>query len=187
MNLIGRKVTLRAIEERDLEFLQNLLNNPDTSSTVVGTSFPVSYIHQEHWFNKIVDDDKTLRLIIETEKDGVVGTIIMGDFDWISRVAHKTGIKLDVTKVTESGIALDAMVTLFDYAFYELNLNRIEGSVMADNKQAMAMNKLLGYTIEGTLRQAVYRNGVYHDVHLLGMLKEDYEKRHHRKERSQNG
>lgn len=180
MNLIGRKVTLRAIEERDLEFLQNLMNDPNVSSTVVGTSFPVSALHQQHWYQRVVDDDRTLRLIVETKKDGVVGTVIMGDFDWVSRVAHSTGIKLDTSRITESGIGLDAMITLFDYAFNELNLNRIEGSVMADNRQAMALNRLIGYTVEGTMRQAVYRGGEYHDVLMLGMLKEDFEKRHRR-------
>ncbi len=181
MNLIGRKVTLRAIEERDLEFLQNLMNDPEISASVVGTAYPVSAVHQEHWYQKIVDDDRTLRLIIETQKDGVVGTVIMGDFDWISRVAHSTGIKMDTSRVTESGIALDAMVTLFGYAFNELNLNRIEGSAMADNRQAMALNKLIGFTIEGTMRQAVYAGGKYHDLLMLGMLKEDFEKRHQRR------
>ena len=181
MNLIGRKVTLRAIEERDLDFLQNLMNNPETGSSVVGESFPVSAVHQSHWYQKIVDDDETLRLIIETKKDGVVGTIIMGDFDWVSRVSHTTGIKLDVSKITESGIALDATITLLKYAFYELNLNRIEGSVMSDNVQAMALNKLVGYSVEGTKRQAVYRGGQYHDVLILGMLKVDFEKRNRRK------
>ena len=180
MILVGRKVILRAIEEEDLEFLKDLLNNPKTSATVVGTSFPVSSTHQKHWYDRIVDDDSTLRLIIETKKDGVVGTVVMGDFDWVSRVSHSTGIKLDVEKVTESGIALDAMITLFDYGFHELNLNRIEGSVLTDNKQAIAMTKLLGYTIEGTLRQAVFRNGQYHDVYMLGMLKDEFEKRHQR-------
>ncbi len=186
MNLKGRKVLLRAIEESDLPFLQSIMNDPEISSTVVGTSFPVSAMHQAHWYQSIVDDNKTLRLIIETEKDGVVGTVIMGDFDWVSRVAHTTGIKLDVSKVTESGIALDAIITLFNYAFYELNLNRIEGSVMADNAQAMALNKLIGYTVEGRLRQAVYRGGEYHDVLFLGMLKEDFEQRHRRKKEARS-
>ncbi len=178
MNLNGRKVVLRAIEEKDLDFLQYLINDPKISSAVIGTSFPVSKMHQLHWYQKIVDDDKNLRLMVETAKDGVVGTVMLGDFDWINRVAHSSGIKLDTSRITESGIALDTMITLFDYAFSELNLNRIEGQVMVDNTQAMAVNKLIGYTVEGTLRQAIYRDGCYHDVLFLAMLKDDFYAKH---------
>ena len=73
------------------------------------------------------------------------------------------------------------MTTMFKFIFYQLNLNRIEGTVLVENIQANALNKLLGYTIEGTLRQAVYRDGKYHDVYFLSMLKEDFEKRNPKK------
>lgn len=181
MNLKGKKVTLRAIEPTDLEFLRSMMNDEAISDGVIGLSFPVSSAMQEKWYQSILQDHDNYRFIIETEKDGAVGLVTMGDIDWVNRVVHSTGIKVDSKKITESGIALDAMTTMFKFIFYQLNLNRIEGTVLIDNVQANALNKLLGYTIEGTLRQAIYRNGKYHDVYFLGMLKEDFDKRHLKK------
>ena len=164
MIIKGKKVTLRAVEESDIELLRTLINAPEIERTVVGRSFPVSSYQQKKWFEEYGHStDQLLRLIIETEKDGAV-----------NRVAHRSDIKILPSKVTESGIAVDAMNTLFKYAFDELNLNRIEGSVLDYNEQAIAMNQLIGYEFEGRQRQAVYKNGEYHDLILLSMLKEDF-------------
>ena len=181
MNLKGRKVTLRAIEPSDLEFLRSMMNDKDISETVIGLSFPVSSTMQQRWYQSSLEDQNNYKFIIETEKDGVVGLVSMGNINWIDRVVHSTGIKVDSKRITESGIALDAMTTMFKFIFYQLNLNRIEGTVLVENIKANALNKLLGYTIEGTLRQAVYRDGKYYDVYFLSMLKEDFEKRNPKK------
>ncbi len=178
MVLRGRKVTLRAIEESDLELLKELLNDPEIESTVVGRSFPVSSYQQKKWFEKNGGStDELLRLIIETEKDGAVGMVCLGEFDWINRVAHRSDIKILSSKVTDSGIAIDAMITLLGYGFVELNLNRIEGSAFTYNKRADALNKYLGFEVEGIKRQAVYKNGKYRDLYMLAILKEDFLKR----------
>lgn len=36
MFLQGKKVTLRALEEEDLEFVRSLINDPDIERTIVG-------------------------------------------------------------------------------------------------------------------------------------------------------
>lgn len=175
MILKGKKVTLRAIEESDLDLLRYMINDPEIESTTVGSSFPVSQYEQRKWFEAHgKSTNEMIRLIIETERDGAVGMVTLGGFDWVNRVAHRSGIKLVQTKITESGIAIDAINTLFKYAFDELNLNRIEGCVLDYNEQAIAMNKMIGYEFEGVQRQAVYKNGRYHDLLLLSMLREDF-------------
>ena len=37
------------------------------------------------------------------------------------------------------------------------------------------MYEKLGYKLEGTLRQEIYRDGVYHDQLAMGILKEEWE------------
>lgn len=175
MILRGKKVTLRAVEESDLDLLKELINSAEIENMTVGRNFPVSSYQQKKWFEEHGNStDDLLRLIIETEKDGAVGMVCLGEFDWINRVAHRSDIKILQSRVTESGIAVDAMNTLFNYAFNELNLNRVEGRVLDYNEQSMALSKLIGYEFEGVQRQAVYKNGQYHDLILLSMLKEDF-------------
>lgn len=175
MILKGKKVTLRAVEESDLELLQFMINDPEIERMTVKGNFPVSKYEQRKWFEaygKSTSD--LLRLIIETEKDGAVGMVTLGDFDWVNRVAHRSDIKMKTSIVTESGVALDALNTLLRYAFDELNLNRVEGRVIDYNEESIALQKLVGFEFEGVQRQAVYKNGSYHDVFLLSMLREDF-------------
>ena len=42
MELRGKKVVLRAVEEEDLEMLRELTNDPDYEKMIVGWSFPIS-------------------------------------------------------------------------------------------------------------------------------------------------
>lgn len=177
MILKGRKVVLRAVEEKDLELLRELTNDPEIENMVVGYAYPVSEKQQEIWYEKHLKTDDPLRWMIDTEKDGTVGTVTLGGFDWKNRAAHLTGIKLKTELITDSGIAVDALYTVVKYGFDELNLNRIEGSYLDYNKQSMAMNRMVGFKDEGCFRQAVYKNGEYHDLIPTAILKEDYLKR----------
>ena len=177
MIIKGKKVILRAIEESDLEMLRDMINDPEIAKVTVGRSNPVSSYDQKKWFETSGrSTDNLIRLIIETEKDGAVGMVSLGDFDWVNRVAHRSGIKIMASRITDSGIALDAMTTLLKYAFDELNLNRVEGKVLDSNEQSIALQKLIGFEFEGVQRQAVYKGGQYHDLYLLSMLNEDFQK-----------
>ena len=46
MKLVGKKVTLRAVEQEDLEMLRELTNDPDFERMAVGWSFPISKAQQ---------------------------------------------------------------------------------------------------------------------------------------------
>ena len=42
MNVIGKKVYLRAMEPEDMEILREMTNNPDMERKIAGWSFPVT-------------------------------------------------------------------------------------------------------------------------------------------------
>ena len=62
MNLKGEKVFLRAIEKEDMEFLREMINNPELERNVVGWSFPISKYEQERWFESQIQNKKILSL-----------------------------------------------------------------------------------------------------------------------------
>ena len=58
MNLKGKKVFLRAIEKEDLEFLREMINDPEMEKNVGGWSFPISKYEQEKWYeNQIFNNN----------------------------------------------------------------------------------------------------------------------------------
>ena len=174
MILKGRKVILRAIERKDLELLVELVNDPEIENMIVGYAPPISYAQEEKWFEKNMGNTDTFRWIIETEKDGAVGMISLANFDWKNRVATLSGIRVS-SIISEAGIALDAISTVFKYGFEELNLNRIEGGYLDDNRGAIVMNKLAGFKVEGVKREFIFKRGKYHDYICIAILKSDYD------------
>lgn len=175
MNLVGKKVVLRPVEEEDLEMLRELTNDPDFEKMIVGWSFPVSKKDQEAWFSNAKNGLSRLRYIIETKEDGAVGMIGLRDIDWKNGSAYGLGMRIAKKEIRTRGLATDAWMTLMRYAFNELRLNRVNGSALSYNKASLRVCEKVGFKVEGTQRQAVFKNGEFVDVIIMGCLKSDYE------------
>jgi RimJ/RimL family protein N-acetyltransferase len=176
MNIKGKSVTLRAIEKEDLELMRDMLNDAEMESLVVGWAFPISQHQQTKWFENNINNNSNLRFIIETEEDGAVGLATLTDIDWKNRKASH-GIKLAQKQFRTKGIGTDSVMAIMRYAFNELQLNRLEGSILLYNEGSKKLycNKC-GWVIEGTQRECVYKNGSYHDLLIVGILRSDYNK-----------
>ncbi|MBO8160920.1 MAG: GNAT family N-acetyltransferase [Thermosipho sp. (in: Bacteria)] len=60
-----------------------------------------------------------------------------------------------------------------DFAFNELNLERITAEVYEYNEKSLKLLEKLGFKIEGRIRKGKYHNGRYYDILIYGMLKEE--------------
>lgn len=176
MNIRGKIVTLRAIEQEDQEFLREMVNDPEIERMVGGYSFPVSKKQQQTWFDSNSNSNNALRLIIETEKDGVVGLATIVNIDWKNRSAFH-GIKIGNSKIRSKGIGTDTVMAVMKYAFEELQLNRLDGTIIEYNEPSRKLYcERCGWTVEGKKRQAVFKLNEYHDELIVGILKDDYER-----------
>lgn len=174
MNLKGKKVILRAIEEEDLELLRNLTNDPDFEYMICGWSFPISKKDQETWYSHNSNTMTQVRYIIETPDEGAVGMIGLQQIDWKNGVATGGGMRIFKKEIRTRGLATDAWLTLMRYAFEELRLNRINGSALSYNEASKKVCEKVGFKVEGIQRQAIFRNGKFHDVIQMGCLRTDY-------------
>jgi len=66
---------------------------------------------------------------------------------------------------------------LIEYAFNELNLNKLHGGVAIDNIGSWSVAEKLGFTLEGIEKDEFYVDGEYLDHKTYCILKEDWEKR----------
>jgi len=170
----GKFVTLRPIEEEDLEFVRTLFNDPELESLVVGWSWPVSRYQHKKWFEKISADTNSIRYIIETKEDGPVGTSGWQPIDWKNRIAASIGIRIINKQLRSKGIGIDTCMAMLKYIFDELQLNRTDSEVIEYNKASIKLLEKLGYKLEGVRRNYIYKNGKYYDLLLYGLLKEEY-------------
>ncbi|WP_416196935.1 GNAT family N-acetyltransferase [Pseudomonas sp. Teo4] len=60
------------------------------------------------------------------------------------------------------------------HAFMDLNLNRVYLTVLENNARALSLYKKVGFKVEGTLRQAVFKNGEYCNMTQMSILADDY-------------
>jgi RimJ/RimL family protein N-acetyltransferase len=77
--------------------------------------------------------------------------------------------------VWRQGLGTETCQLLSSYAFELLNMNRVWLGVSASNAGAHRSYEKSGFVTEGVLREEVYRNGRYHDVIRMGLLRREYE------------
>ena len=169
----GKKVTLRPVEYEDIEFIRSLINDPWMEERIVGWALPLSRKDQERWYENYRNTPEQIRFIIEVENEGVVGFCGLKNIDYKNGCADSAGIRIK-RDVQSKGIATDAYMAMFRYAFSELRLHRINTSALEENTASLHVMEKVGCKIEGISRDAVYKNGKYHNQVRLGILDDDY-------------
>ena len=103
--------------------------------------------------------------------DTLIGSIGFVKFDWEAR---KTEIGYWIARSEEGkGIISAATRLLIDYALDDLGMNRVEIRCSAENIRSAAIPRRLGFTKEGTFRQAELLHGRLHDFDIYALLAED--------------
>jgi RimJ/RimL family protein N-acetyltransferase len=72
------------------------------------------------------------------------------------------------------GYGAEAISMLLDYGFEELGLNRVGLSVFDFNEDAISTYEKLGFREEGRLREALKRDGAFHDAILMSVLESEW-------------
>lgn len=175
MNIFGNKVKLRAIEPEDQELLRDMVNNPAIETLVVGHSFPVSKRQQKNWSEGALTDSNNIRLIIETAEEGAIGFANIVNIDWKNRAAFH-GIKIAKKSMESKGIGTDTVMAVMRYAFDELQLNRLDTTILSHNQASIRLyTGKCGWKTEGVKKEAIFKNGQYHDLNIVGILKSQYQ------------
>jgi ribosomal-protein-serine acetyltransferase len=72
------------------------------------------------------------------------------------------------------GLMTDAVATLLDFCFEELDLNKVVIKCAAGNTASRGVPRRLGFAEEGLLREHVILDGTAHDLVVYGMLRRDW-------------
>lgn len=148
-------------------------NHPDPRETLY-YALPISIeTHLENIKQKLKEHSTIVFTICSKEPDESVGNTVFVRIDWIGRMATFY-IAIAEKKNWSKGFGKEAVRLMVDYAFETLNLNRVQLHVSVENKRAINVYKHVGFSIEGTLRQAMYFKNSYHDFYLMAILKEDW-------------
>lgn len=102
-----------------------------------------------------------------------IGRIVLGDIEdgWKAEIWR---IYIADTALRGKGYGKQAMEAMMGYCFDMLDLQRVYLDHYTGNPAA-GLYLSLGFKYEGVLRQNCRKNGVLYDVHLMSMLRDEYE------------
>jgi UDP-4-amino-4,6-dideoxy-N-acetyl-beta-L-altrosamine N-acetyltransferase len=163
------KVDLRELEYRDLEKLNAWRNDPSLISNL-GTGF--NFISEEtdkRWYENYLNNrDKAVRLAIEV--DGIyVGNLNLTNISLINRSAEYS-IFIGDPVYRGQGVGYIASLKIIEHGVNNLGLQRIWLTVLSSNIPAIKMYEKLGFEFEGTMRNALYKDGEFRNLMIMGLI-----------------
>lgn len=173
MNIKGKRVTLRAIEPSDIEFMRELINDPDMEKSIVGWIWPLSSRDQQSWYNNYKNTLQEVRFIIESHTDGIIGFTGLKDIDMKNGMCRTGGLRI-APNFQGKGYAKDSYIALLSYAFNQLRMHCVQSCALEDNVASLTFMERLGYVREGLRRECVYKNGKYYNLVELGILEKEF-------------
>lgn len=169
------KVMLRSVRMSDCDSFLKWLNDPEVISSL-GFYLPVTEMAEKKWIESYGQNKNSLEVmfVIETIEDPrPIGFCVINKINYKDRNAEFT-IVIGESEKWSKGLGSEASKLIIGFAFNQLNLHRIYTGAYDFNQKSISMLKRLGFEEEGCQRQAVYKNGEYHNVILFGLLKEEF-------------
>jgi RimJ/RimL family protein N-acetyltransferase len=151
-------IQLREITQDDIPKINAWRNNPEVID-FLGCGF-------------LYSRDRNVRLSILID-DQFIGNAYLTSIHPTHRTAEFS-IVISDKRYWSQGIGAEVTQRILHHAFQDLNLNRVYLYVLDDNDRAIKLYEKMGFRREGRLEEAVYKNGAYHCLLLMAVLKKHY-------------
>lgn len=167
------KYSLRPIRQEDLSTLLAWRNSERITSEML-TSHEITWEEHEAWFQRFRQHDP-LRHFVFCYEDRAIGYMGFSDWDEENKRCSSSSYIGAVTDVPiDAGLFVDYLG--LEYIFSRTEINKVWSYVFAHNKRAYKLNLLLGYKEEGYLRQHFLQHGEFQDVHVIGILRSEWQR-----------
>ena len=173
--ITGKKVRLRAIERADLPKICQWLNDEEVMYYWGHPGNTTSLAEVERWFDDELERRPQDRkdYIIETLDGVAIGRINYMRLNVKSRNAE-LGIQIGEKDYWDKGYGTDAVMTLLNYLFNELQLHKVYLSTQSYNTRAQRCYEKCGFVREGAHRESAFVKGEYHDSLIMGILRREF-------------
>lgn len=169
----GTLVRLRAFEREDIKPSLAARNDWETTRTFrAGIPYPMTEMDMEKIAAKSSAPEDFL-FAVETLDGRLVGTLGVHEVDW--KNARATLYLMVHPEERGKGYGKDALRVALRFLFAINNFYRVGLTVFSFNERAIRLYESIGFRREGVLREALFRDGKRHDIHLMGILRSEWE------------
>jgi [ribosomal protein S5]-alanine N-acetyltransferase len=165
---------LKEIEAADIHNIHKGLSDPEVTK-YYDVHFPTLEATEEQmeWYRNLKEEGTGIWWgIYDKQTEEFYGA---GGFNGLEKAHQKAEIGLWLLKEHwGKGIMKEIMPKLFELGFTDLNLNRIEGYVVSENRKCKSALEKINFKYEGTLREVEIKNEKKIDVDFYSILKREW-------------
>lgn len=171
----GNKIRLTTLEEPDLQVIAKWHEDEQfTRFYDADPAFPRNKNQMKDLLEASPEKNDFLFAVRTLDDQELVGVVRIDGLLWAHGTAWITmGIGGESNR--SKGYGREALHLALGYAFRELNLHRVQLTVFSYNTRAIATYEKAGFTLEGTYREFLQRDGKRHDMLLYGILRHEWE------------
>jgi diamine N-acetyltransferase len=166
--LKGKKVFLRAAELEDARILSVWLNDRESNQNL-DIIYPVSKRYADSFVAEGDEYNGKKIYIIDNEDRKPIGLITIDNIKWEYRNCE-LGIVIYDKNQRNRGYGKDALETIINFIFDEMNMHLIYLKVFEENKAAIHLYNSLGFEMEGILRDRYFKSGKYINIIVMSKI-----------------
>jgi RimJ/RimL family protein N-acetyltransferase len=176
--LEGNRVHLRSFELSDLDEIMKYWNRMELRRLLGNVDKgPVARNQEEEWIKdtwNLRKERKAFLFAIENLADAkLIGGTGLFDIDWTSRSAEVVIIIYN-PEYWGKDYGAESLDLILEFAFRDLNMNRVELHVLEFNERAYKCYLKVGFKEIGRKRKAKFIEGNYHDRIMMDILREEW-------------
>lgn len=161
-----------AIQKCDLEMIMHWRMQPDITE-YMNTDPNLTIDDQYKWYERIMQQPHEYYWIVMVDHVKV-GMASLVNPDIHNGQIH-TGVYIAVKEKRSLRLILDIQWNLYEYAFEHLDYNKVCEEVFTLNKPVLRILDMCGSKTEGVLRSHVFKKGIYYDVTVRGILRDEWD------------
>ena len=166
----GEKVVLRTVHQSDLHILFSLLSNVENRGIYVPWDLPTETGHQQQFQRNSFWGDAQGTLLICAEEE-IVGTISFMKADFLD--ALELGFAVFDKANRNKGYCTEALSLFCKYLFSTKRIYRLQVTIDPENSPSRKVVEKCGFKFEGVLREALFNHGIYRDMALYSLLRDE--------------
>lgn len=172
----GKTIYLRLFEPEDYEKTYVWHNDFNIQKTTCGPLRFVSKEIEKNWvMSKATHNQTDIYLAIcLIENDEMIGWYSINNIDFLNRKCHCGGVVIADKRYQDGNAYKEAGDLAFQYIINELNMNRVTGACLRENILSRAQMEASFWKLEGIERQAIYKDGCYHDICRYAILRDEF-------------